>query len=199
LYYLKATARLETPVNKVFDIGGPEVLSYADMMQKFAKLSGLKKRWIIRVPVLTPGLSSLWIGLVTPVPTALARPLVGSLISEVVADPAKSIDALIPKPAEGLIDVENAIQLALSKITTHNVETRWSDATMPTAPWQKAQGDPDWAGEMVLRDRRERITDVPAEKVWRQVERIGGDNGWFGSDLLWWARGVLDRFLVGGV
>jgi len=115
LYYLKAAARLDKPVNKVFDIGGPEVLSYADMMQKFAKLSGLKKRWIIRVPVLTPGLSSLWIGLVTPVPTALARPLVGSLISEVVADPAKSIDALIPKPTEGLIDVENAISLALSK------------------------------------------------------------------------------------
>ena len=199
LYYLKGAAHLEKPVNQVFDIGGPEVLSYADMMQKFAKLSGLKKRWIIRVPVLTPGLSSLWIGLVTPVPTALARPLVGSLISEVVADPAKSIDALIPKPAEGLINVENAISLALSKITTHNVETRWSDATMPTAPWQKAQGDPDWAGEMVLRDRREKITDVPAENVWRQVERIGGDNGWFGSDFLWWARGVLDRFLVGGV
>jgi uncharacterized protein YbjT (DUF2867 family) len=199
LYYLKSAAHLDKPVNQVFDIGGPEVLSYADMMQKFAKLSGLKKRWIIRVPVLTPGLSSLWIGLVTPVPTALARPLVGSLISEVVADPAKSIDALIPKPAEGLIDVENAIQLALSKITTHNVETRWSDATMPTAPWQKAQGDPDWAGEMVLRDRREQVTDISAEKVWRQVERIGGENGWFGSDLLWWARGVLDRFLVGGV
>jgi hypothetical protein len=199
LYYLKSAAHLDKPVNQVFDIGGPEVLSYADMMQKFAKLSGLKKRWIIRVPVLTPGLSSLWIGLVTPVPTALARPLVGSLISEVVADPAKSIDPLIPKPAEGLIDVENAIQLALSKITTHNVETRWSDATMPTAPWQKAQGDPDWAGEMVLRDRREKTTNVPAENVWRQVERIGGENGWFGSDLLWWARGVLDRFLVGGV
>ena len=199
LYYLKGAAHLEKPVNKVFDIGGPEVLSYADMMQKFAKLSGLKKRWIIRVPVLTPGLSSLWIGLVTPVPTALARPLVGSLISEVVADPAKSIDALIPKPAEGLIDVETAISLALSKITTHNVETRWSDATMPTAPWQKAQGDPDWAGEMVLRDHRVKITDVPAEQVWRQVERIGGVNGWFGSDFLWWARGVLDRFLVGGV
>ena len=199
LYYLKAVAKLDTPVNRVFDIGGPEVLSYADMMQKFAKLSGLKKRWIIKVPVLTPGLSSLWIGLVTPVPTALARPLVGSLISEVVADPAKSIDALVPKPAEGLIDVENAISLALSKITTHGVETRWSDAAIPMAPWQKAQGDPEWAGEMVLRDRRETITDVPAEKVWRQIERIGGDNGWFGSDFLWWARGVLDRFLFGGV
>ncbi len=64
--------------------------------------------------------------------------LVGSLISEVVADPAKSIDALIPKPAEGLIDVENAISLALSKITTHGVETRWSDAAMPTGAVAKS-------------------------------------------------------------
>ena len=197
LYYLKAAAKLETPVNRVFDIGGPEVLSYADMMQKFAKLSGLKKRVIIKVPVLTPGLSSLWIGLVTPVPTALARPLVGSLISEVVADPAKSIDALIPKPSEGLIDVETAISLALSMITTHGVETRWSDAAMPTAPWQKAQGDPDWAGEMVLSDHRERLTSAPIETVWKYIESIGGDNGWYGSDFLWWGRGVIDRFFGG--
>ena len=198
LYYLKNAALLKEPVGKVFDIGGPEVLTYADMMQKFAKLSGLKKRWIIRVPVLTPGLSSLWIGLVTPVPTALARPLVGSLISEVVADPAKSIDAVIPPPPEGLSDVATAINLALSKITDHGVETRWSDATAPTAPWQKAQGDPEWAGESVLSDRREALTDIPMEKIWRQIEGIGGDHGWFGSDFLWWGRGVLDRF-IGGV
>ena len=198
LYYLKNAALLKEPVGKVFDIGGPEVLTYADMMQKFAKLSGLKKRWIIKVPVLTPGLSSLWIGLVTPVPTALARPLVGSLISEVVADPAKSIDDVIPLPPEGLTDVATAINLALSKITDHGVETRWSDATAPTAPWQKAQGDPEWAGESVLRDRREAITEVGIEKIWRQIEGIGGEHGWFGSDFLWWGRGVLDRF-VGGV
>jgi uncharacterized protein YbjT (DUF2867 family) len=198
LYYLKAAATLERPIGKVFDIGGPEVLTYADMMQKFAKLSGLKKRWIIKVPVLTPGLSSLWIGLVTPVPTALARPLVGSLISEVVADPAKSINDVIPPPPGGLSDVATAITLALSTITDHGVETRWSDATMPTAPWQKAQGDPEWAGEAVLRDRREALTDISSEKIWRQIEGIGGDHGWFGSDFLWWMRGLVDR-LVGGV
>ncbi|MDP1851262.1 MAG: SDR family oxidoreductase [Candidatus Planktophila sp.] len=198
LYYLKSAAAIPEPVGRVFDIGGPEVLTYAEMMQKFAKLSGLKKRWIIKVPVLTPGLSSLWIGLVTPVPTALARPLVGSLISEVVADPAKSIDEVIPPPPEGLTDVGTAINLALSRIIDHGVETRWSDATSPTAPWQKAQGDPEWAGEMVLRDRRETTTDVALEKVWKQIEGIGGEHGWFGSDFLWWGRGVLDR-CVGGV
>ncbi len=198
LYYLKSAALLPEPVGKVFDIGGPEVLTYAAMMQKFAKLSGLKRRIIIKIPVLTPGLSSLWIGLVTPVPTALARPLVGSLISEVVADPDKSIGGVIALPTEGLTDVSTAMTLALSKISDHGVETRWSDATTPTAPWQKAQGDPEWAGEAVLRDLREVTTDVSAEKIWRQIEGIGGEHGWFGSDLLWWARGLIDR-AVGGV
>ncbi len=198
LYYLKNAAALQTPVGKIYDIGGPEILSYADMMQKFAKLSGLPRRWIIKVPVLTPGLSSLWIGLVTPVPTALARPLVGSLISEVVADPAKSINGLIPPPKEGLLSVETAITLALSKISDHGVETRWSDASIPTAPWQKAQSDPEWAGETILRDRREVVTEKSAEAIWKQIEGIGGEHGWFGADFLWFLRGLLDRF-VGGV
>jgi uncharacterized protein YbjT (DUF2867 family) len=198
LYYLRKCAALPTPIGKICDIGGKEVLSYADMMQKFAKLSGLRKRWIIQVPVLSPKLSSLWIGFVTPVPTSLARPLVESLISEVVADPKKSIDSIIPPPPEGFIDVEGAIKLALSRIADRDVITRWSDAAYPTAPWQKAQSDPEWAGEMVLRDRREQATDASAPALWQAIESIGGDNGWYGADFLWYLRGLLDRF-VGGV
>ena len=198
LWYLKSAAKLEKPVSGIFDIGGPEVLTYADMMQKFAKLSGLRKRLIIKVPVLTPNLSSLWIGFVTPVPTTLARPLVGSLISEVVADPAKSIDHLIPKPAEGLIDVSTAITLALSKVSSNSVSTRWSDATAPFAPWQKAQSDPDWAGEALYKDTKVRITDASMENLWVAIEEIGGDNGWYGADFLWYMRGVMDR-MIGGV
>ena len=198
LWYLRKSAMLEKPVSGVFDIGGPEVLSYADMMQKFAKLSGLRKRLIIKVPVLTPKLSSLWIGFVTPVPTSLARPLVGSLISEVVADPAKSINHLIPKPAEGLIDVEGAIKLALSNISSNTVKTRWSDATTQTARWQKAQSDPDWAGEAVYKDSKVRVTDASMENLWVAIEEIGGENGWYGADFLWYLRGVLDR-MIGGV
>ena len=198
LWYLRNVAKLEIPVSGIFDIGGPEVLSYADMMQKFAKISGLRKRWIIKVPVLTPGLSSLWIGLVTPVPTALARPLVGSLISEVVADSAKSINHLIPLPPEGLIDVTGAIELALTNTSDNNVSTRWSDATLPTAPWQKAQSDPEWAGETLYKDTRDQETEASIENLWKTVEQIGGDNGWYGSDFLWFLRGLLDR-LLGGV
>ena len=197
LYYLRQAASLATPVGKICDIGGKEVLSYADMMQKFAKLSGLRKRWIIQVPVLTPKLSSLWIGFVTPVPTSLARPLVESLISEVVADPAKSIDSIIAPPPEGFIDVEGAITLALSRIADREVITRWSDAAYPTAPWQKAQGDPDWAGEMILRDRRESETDATASSLWQAIESIGGESGWYGADLLWFLRGLIDRFFGG--
>ena len=198
LWYLRNCAKLEKPVAGIFDIGGPEILSYADMMQKFAKLSGLRKRLIIKVPVLTPKLSSLWIGFVTPVPTALARPLVGSLISEVVADPKKSIDKLIPKPKEGLIDVEGAVSLALSNVSSNTVSTRWSDATLPTAPWQKAQSDPEWAGEMLLKDKKVRTTDASIKSLWAAIEEIGGDNGWYGADFLWYLRGVLDR-MIGGV
>ena len=198
LYYLRNAANLKNPVNRICDIGGPEVISYAAMMQKFAQISGLPKRLIIQVPVLTPKLSSLWIGFVTPVPTSLARPLVESLISEVVVDPQKSIDDLIPIPTEGLLTVSQAIQLALNRTAENHVDTRWSDAAFPTAPWQKAQGDPDWAGELTLKDHREITTDVDLEKIWDQIEGIGGEHGWFGAGWLWYLRGLLDR-VVGGV
>ena len=198
LWYLSSAAALKTPVGGVFDIGGPAVLSYADMMQMFAKISGLRRRWIIKVPVLSPALSSLWIGLVTPVPTSLARPLVHSLISEVVADPMKSISGLISPPPEGLLQVNQAIELALSRTTENQVESRWSDATQPTAPWQKAQSDPEWAGETIYRDHREKIVETSKSNLWKSVEQIGGENGWYGADFLWLARGLIDR-LVGGV
>ena len=198
LYYLRSAAKLVEPVNEIRDIGGPEVVTYAEMMQKFAKISGLPKRIIVQVPVLSPKLSSLWIGFVTPVPTSLARPLVESLISEVVVDPAKSIDLLIPKPEEGLLTVTKAIELALSRTENNEVATRWSDAAYPTAPWQKAQSDPEWAGELTLKDHREITTDVPLKFIWQEIESIGGDHGWFGSDWLWYLRGLLDR-MVGGV
>lgn len=198
LYYLRSAANLTHPENRICDIGGPEVVTYAAMMQTFSKLSGLRKRIIIQVPVLTPKLSSLWIGFVTPVPTSLARPLVESLISEVVVDSRKSITGLIPLPPEGLLTVSQAIELALTRVAENHVDTRWSDASFPMAPWQKAQSDPDWAGELMLKDHREIESDVSIEKIWEQIEGIGGERGWFGSGWLWYLRGLIDR-MVGGV
>lgn len=197
LWYLVNSAEIKEPVSGIFDIGGPEILTYEEMMQTFAKISGLRRRWIVKIPVLTPALSSLWIGLVTPVPTSIAKPLVNSLISEVVADPKRSIDAIIPKPAEGLIPLASAIELALSKISANDVITRWSDANALTAPWAKAQSDPAWAGEKTYLDRRERVTELPAAQVWAAIEKIGGDQGWYGAGFLWYLRGLLDRMLGG--
>jgi len=115
-----------------------------------------------------------------------------------VADPGKSITEIIPLPPEGLLTVSQAIQLALTRTAENSVDTRWSDAAFPTAPWQKAQGDPDWAGELMLKDHREITTDVALSKVWEQIEGIGEEHGWFGSGWLWYLRGLLDR-MVGGV
>jgi hypothetical protein len=198
LYYLKSAASLPAPIGGIYDIGGPEVLTYENMMQKFAKISGLRKRKIIKIPVLTPSLSSLWIGFVTPVPTSLARPLVESLISEVVVDKEKSISRIISDPSTGLIDVESAINLALEKASQNEIETRWSDASFRIASWQKAQGDPDWAGATEFKDVRVRQTNASIESIWKCIERIGGENGWYGSGWLWFLRGLLDR-IFGGV
>jgi uncharacterized protein YbjT (DUF2867 family) len=198
LYYLSKSIELPKAVSGVYDIGGPEVASYEIMMQKFAAIAGLRKRVVIKVPVLTPSLSSLWIGFVTPVPTTLARPLVESLISEVVVDAEKSIDKLIPKPEAGLTPINTAIELALEMVSNNKIETRWSDATSPTAPWQKAQGDPSWAGATEFKDVRVEYSNAPIENVWACIERIGGENGWYGSDWLWYLRGLLDR-IFGGV
>ena len=198
LYYLTEVAVLKEPHNGVFDIGGPDVMTYAQLMKTFAKVSKLRKRIIIKVPFLSVWLSSLWIGLVTPVPVALARPLVGSLINEAVVDQKKSISLLIPAPTPGLISVERAFELALSKVEHNEVASRWSDANSIMPPWQKTQSDPSWAGDAEYHDERIVYTEASLDSLWRSVEEIGGPRGWYGADFLWWLRGLLDR-LIGGV
>ena len=198
LHYLTECASLPEPVSGVFDVGGPEVVTYEQMMQAFAQVAGLRRRVIIKVPVLTPGLSSLWVGLVTPLPSSLARPLVESLISEVVVDSTKSITNVLPLPPDGLLTVRESIERALQRVSDNSIETRWTDAAQPTAPWQRAQGDPQWVGDSEYTDVRRYSTSASVDEVWKCVESIGGDTGWYGADWLWYLRGLADRF-VGGV
>mgnify|MGYP006169508977 CR=1 FL=1 len=107
----------------------------------------------------------------------------------------QNIHEIIHIASDKITDLIWIVELAL---TQWPKITRWSDAAYPTAPWQKAQSDPEWAGEMVLRDRRESNTEASAASVWQAIESIGGEHGWFGSDWLWYLRGLIDRF-VGGV
>ncbi|MFF3195431.1 SDR family oxidoreductase [Streptomyces misionensis] len=197
LRLLAGCARLPADVARTFDIGGPEVLTYLEMMQRYAAVAGLPRRVILRVPVLTPGLSSYWVGLVTPVPAAIARPLTESLRYEVVCH-ENDIERYVPSPPGHPLGFDRAVALALQRIREARVDTRWSSAAVPGAPSDPLPTDPDWAGGSLYTDVRERAADVPPEALWRVVEGIGGENGWYSFPLAWAVRGRLDR-LVGGV
>jgi uncharacterized protein YbjT (DUF2867 family) len=197
LYYLVASADLPADVNRGFDIGGPDVLTYVDMIRGYARVAGLKPRIILPVPVLSPRLSSLWVGGITPVPGALARPLVESLRNEVVCR-ENDIAAYVPPPPDGPIGFEHSVERALRRVRQADVATRWSSASTPGAPSDSLPTDPDWAGGSLYTDEQVRRTSASPERLWEVVEGIGGDRGWYSFPVAWRARGVLDR-LVGGV
>jgi uncharacterized protein YbjT (DUF2867 family) len=184
--YLVGVLSVPETKSGVFDIGGPETLSYSDIMRVMAEELKLPRRWIIPVPVLTPRLSSYWIHLVTPLSHKIAIPLAEGLKNPVVCRDDR-ITRLIPQK---LLNVREAIRAALSQMATHGVETNWSMAgPMP--------GDPDWSGGTVFRDTREIAIDAPAGAAFRAVCRLGGQRGWHAADWLWTVRGWLDR-LAGG-
>ncbi|MFC4563967.1 SDR family oxidoreductase [Nocardiopsis mangrovi] len=195
LRLLVESAGLDSGVHRTFDIGGPEVLTYADMIRGFARIEGLGRRTIIPVPVLTPQLSSLWVGLVTPVPGSVARPLVESLRHEVVAAEDDLADLLGDHHRLGFDD---AVALALRRVGDADVATRWSSAGWPAAPSDPLPTDPDWAGGSLYTDDRHRRVRAPARDLWRVIEGIGGEQGWYSAPLAWGARGLLDR-VSGGV
>ncbi|MFE4750887.1 SDR family oxidoreductase [Streptomyces mirabilis] len=194
---LVGSARMPAEVNRAFDIGGPEVLTYLEMMQRYAAVAGLPRRLILPVPVLTPGLSSHWVGLVTPVPASIARPLTESLRHEVVCR-EHDIARYIPDPPGRPFGFDEAVSLVLQRVRDAQVTTRWSSASVPGAPSDPLPTDPDWAGGSLYSDQRERSVDAPPAALWRVIEGIGGENGWYSFPPAWALRGRLDR-LVGGV
>jgi uncharacterized protein YbjT (DUF2867 family) len=194
---LVGCARLPDDVSRTFDIGGPDVLTYREMMRRYAVVAGLPHRLILAVPVLSPGLSSHWVGLVTPVPASIARPLTESLRHEVVCR-EHDIGRYVPDPPGHPVGFDEAVRLALRKVREAEVATRWSSASLPGAPSDPLPTDPDWAGGSLYTDRRELCVDAPRASLWRVIEGIGGDNGWYSFPLAWAVRGWLDR-LAGGV
>jgi len=196
LRYLVGSASMPPHVSRGFDVGGPDVLTYRDMMQRYARAAGLPRRLIVGVPVLTPRLSSLWVGLVTPVPPGIARPLVESLQHEVVCR-EDDVRRYVPDPPEGLVGVDRAIELALARIHDGEVTTRWSSAGVPGAPSDPLPSDPDWAGGSLYVDERRIVVEASRDVLWRVIEEIGGQGGWYSWSLAWRVRGLLDR-LAGG-
>ena len=197
LYYLVGSAGITENLNQAFDIGGPDILTYKEMMNRYAKVADLRKRIIIPVPLLTPRLSSLWVGFVTPVPGSIARPLVKSLINEVICHDSE-IKKYLPDPQDGLTNFEKAVNLALMRVREAQVSTRWSSASIPGIPSEPLPSDPEWSGGTLYKDIRIKEINSEPEKVWQIVEAIGGNNGYFSFDWAWEIRGILDR-IVGGV
>ncbi|RZU49939.1 uncharacterized protein YbjT (DUF2867 family) [Krasilnikovia cinnamomea] len=194
LRYLVAAADLPAEVNRGFDIGGADVLTYADMMRRYARVAGLRRRIIVPVRLLTPKLSAYWVGLVTPVPNAIARPLVASLIHEAVGH-EHDITGYVPGEVLGF---DEAVRLALAKIKDADVETRWSGASGRDAAAEPLPSDPEWSGGDNYVDLRRRSVRAPVAALWRVIESVGGEHGWYSFPLAWSVRGWLDR-LAGGV
>lgn len=189
--YLIKVIGSPTPLTGVFEIGGPDVVSYAQMMEIYAQEAGLTKRRLIPVPFLTPRLSSHWVGLVTPVPASLARPLVDSLVNEVVVRDNRTVDLLGP-PERSL---REAIRLALGRTTRREVPTSFSDADLQ--PFRAYATDPEWAGGTELCDERHRDTRASAHDVFAAVCGVGGEKGWYSGEWLWRLRGLFDQISGG--
>jgi hypothetical protein len=197
LYYLVHVMEAPGQINRSFDIGGPDVTTYAGMMHGFASVAGLPRRVLLPVNVLSPRLSSHWVGLVTPVPNSIARPLVDSLKVEVVARDHDIAD-VVPDPPEGLLPFREAVRLAIKRVQDAEVATRWSSASLTGAPSDPLPEDPSWSGGTLYTDVREQTVDADITRVWDVVEGIGGEHGWYSANWMWRIRGIMDR-AVGGV
>jgi len=195
LHYLSAAVGMPAAAHEIAEIGGADVVSYRDMMRAYARCAGLRRRLILPVPVLTPRLSSHWVKLVTPLPYDLARPLVDSLVNDVVVSEARSIDCRLEHRT---LHLDEALERALQHVQDLDITTSWMDSSAGRTAASPMPQDPDWAGGTVLADEREVLVDASIEDAFATVSGIGGQRGWYAGQWLWQLRGAVDK-LIGGV
>jgi len=195
LHYLVAVLDTPETTGEIFEIGGPDVLSYRDMMDRYASLAGLRRRLILPVPLLTPRLSSHWVNLVTPLPYGLARPLVDSLINDVIVSRERDIRYVVDHTPYTL---DQAIERALAVVGDLAIKTSWMDSALTSTPASPMPQDPDWAGGTIYENTQEVDTTATPEALFVGVSGIGGERGWYAANVLWTLRGWLDK-LIGGV
>jgi uncharacterized protein YbjT (DUF2867 family) len=169
LYYLAAAATAPVPESRTWDIGGPDVLEYGDMMRVYADVAELGKRYLFVLPFLTPTIASLWVGTVTPIPPGLARPLIESLECDAVMRNS-DIDSIITPPPGGLTGYRRAVELALARAARGVPEPTWS--SLRSEPAEALPTDPDWAGESVYTDVRSAATEAEPGDVWTAVQDV---------------------------
>ncbi len=184
LSYLIAATKMPESTGTIIDIGGPEILTYREMMLRVARALGLK-RWLIQVPVLTPRLSSYWVGLVTPVPVKPARALIEGLRHETICenDHARTIFDIAP------ISFDEAVREALSAVLSDLPDQRGKEGESIISRIEPSH---------LLTDLRQVTVQAPADYLYQVISSIGGKNGWYAAQSLWKLRGLIDE-LLGGV
>lgn len=191
LRYLIEALKVEKSTGEIIEIGGEDILTYKDLMNIYAEVRGLK-RYFINVPVLTPRLSSHWVGFVTPLPSAIAKPLVDGLKNELICKSTKAKELFNFKP----ITYKQAVKLALQRNKEGKTETIWfssyssgmKDSASPVHLTQK---------EGMIIEKRETVVNANIESTFKAFTSLGGKNGWY-ANFLWRIRGYID-LIFGGV
>lgn len=192
LQYLVSAIQKPETRDEIIEIGGSSVITYADMMKIYADVNGLK-RILIPVPVLSPTLSSHWVHWMTPIPASLARPLIEGLKNDVIVQSDKAKQLF---PEINPLSYKQAVELAIARIDTDDVETTWNDALI------SSKGDEE---PVILKtkeglniERRIRTVNASSQQVFEAFTSLGGEKGWPVFQWAWKLRGILDR-LAGGV
>ena len=193
IQFLVGVMLREETFNRDFDIGGPEVLNYRQMLTQFAEVRGLR-RLIITVPVMTPRLSSYWLYFITSTSFALAANLVDSMKIDTV--PRKN--DLAQQLGITLITYKQAVEFALERIESGNVVSGWKDSFASSGASLALMHSANVPQHGCFTDVRTRTVTGRVESVWQRVWSIGGDTGWYYGNWLWALRGLLDK-MVGGV
>ena len=202
LEYLIHSVSTDTPKNSIFEIGGDNVLSYGDMIRRYALIRGLS-RLLIPVPVLTPKLSSYWIHWTTPVSAKMTRPLVEGLKNESIVHDKKAQQYF---PQISLINYDDAVKLALSNLDDQDIETSWSDSLSSS----NGQDDPIESISLqndnivdyneisgMLQDKKIITIEKSSASIFTFLSTLGGETGWLYGNLLWKIRGYIDLFFGG--
>lgn len=188
--YLICGLDLELQDSAVFEIAGPDQVTYGELMQEYARQIGVR-RLMIPVPVLSPNLSSLWLGLVTPLYARVGRKLVDGLRNETIVHDKSALKHFPVHP----LGVGQAIDRALKQENMEIAQTRWSDAVSSSG------NRPSWGGRRFgsrLVDRQQTVVNVDPTRAFAPIQRIGGDQGWYFATWIWYLRGLVD-LLLGGV
>lgn len=193
LYYIRGCLEGDAVRGRVFDIGGPEIVTYRRLAEIYAEEAGLPRRLIVPVPFVSPGLGARIIHMLTPVPAGFARPLVEGIRNEAVCTEHR-IREIVPQELAG---PREAIRNALRGAGDEGAETCWSDAGCLLPPEWAYCGDAEYTGGTVMEVGYRAILDGPPERLWPAVARLGGKTGYYFAQPLWRIRGWMDR-IAGG-